>query len=144
MGRCLNTVIYQKCVIFYKHWQQLLVKRSLVKKLLSILHRLQIKTDETDETLTGSKSTCPTVLHLLFLFHNKSSITIHKLKKWITILACFRIGNISYTVLSFKDCYCNKALQAKVSSFKWEWKRRKFKEDFKNIFFTTQKFSQSL
>ena len=37
MRRCHSKVIYQKCVIFYKYWKQVVVKRLLVKKLLSIL-----------------------------------------------------------------------------------------------------------
>ena len=43
MGRCHSKVIYQKCVFYYKCWKQLLVKRILVKKLLSSLHQPQIK-----------------------------------------------------------------------------------------------------
>ena len=55
------------------------------------------------KTLTGSKSTCPTVLHRSFLFHINNSITINKLKKWITISACYRNGIFHTLVLNFKD-----------------------------------------
>ena len=55
------------------------------------------------ETLTGWKSTCPTVLCLSFLFHNNNSTTINKLKKWIIIPASFRNGNISFTNLEFES-----------------------------------------
>ena len=43
MGRCHSKVISQKRIFFYKYLKQLLVKRLLVKELLLILHRLQIK-----------------------------------------------------------------------------------------------------
>ena len=44
-------------------------------------------------------------LFLSFLFHNKNSVTIFQLKKWITIPDSFRNGKISYSTLAlnFKD-----------------------------------------
>ena len=53
------------------------------------------------DTLTGSKRTCPTVLHLSFPFYNNNSVTINKLKKWIIILACFGIGIFHTLALNF-------------------------------------------
>ena len=44
-------------------------------------------------------------LFLSFVFHNKNSVTIFQLKKWITIPESFRNGKISYSTLAlnFKD-----------------------------------------
>ena len=58
MRRCHSKVIYQKCVIFYKYWKQLLVKRLLVKKVLSILHQLQIKQINVEDYIFKNISIC--------------------------------------------------------------------------------------
>ena len=55
------------------------------------------------ETLIGSKSTCPTVLHLSFLFHNNNSVTINKLIKWITIPPVSKMGIFHTLALNFMD-----------------------------------------
>ena len=39
----IEKLFRETACFFYKYWKQLLIKRLLVKKLLSILHRLQIK-----------------------------------------------------------------------------------------------------
>ena len=106
LGRCHITVIYQKCVFFtnignnysLQNFDMLMIPVA-IKSLLYLTWFWELV--KPAETLTGSKSTCPTVFHLPFLLHNNNSVTINKLKKWITIPVCFRNGNISYTSLEF-------------------------------------------
>ena len=69
----------------------------------------QLLLKETSYSILRNHETCwnpdwlqmymPTVLCISFLFHNDTSITINKLKKWITIPDCFRNGNLSYNSL---------------------------------------------
>ena len=81
MGKSLNKVIYQKCVIFYK----LLVKRLLVKKLLSILHRLQIKKINVEDFIFKNISIFPSYhsqLKAYFIFLNPKN-PWNLLKLWL-------------------------------------------------------------
>ena len=78
MRRCHSKVIYRKCVIFYKHWKQSLVKRLLVKKLLSILHRLQIKQINVEDYILKNTSICSSYQSQLKAYY----ILLHPNNPW--------------------------------------------------------------
>ena len=73
-----KVVIYQKCVIFYKYCKELLVKRLLVKKLLSILHRLQIKQINVEDYIFKNTSICLSYQSQLKAYY----ILLHPKKPW--------------------------------------------------------------
>ena len=54
------------------------------------------------QKLHGQLPVLPNCKPLLsFPFHNTKSVTIFKFKKWVTIPACFKNGEISYSILAF-------------------------------------------
>ena len=91
---------YIECLFFFF---LIFLPYQLQLKARYILFYLKLKANFcTLENLTGSKSTCSTVVYLSFQFHNSNNtVKISRSKKWITLPPYFRNREILYTSLEF-------------------------------------------
>ena len=105
---------YQKCVIFRKYWKELLGKKLLVKKLLSVLHRLQIKQINVEDYIFKNTSICSSDQLQLKAYY----ILLYPKKPWILLKSWLaeKVDAQLYSIFLFCSIVTTQLLLASLKS----------------------------